>query len=93
MKRSITSYILIFLILFQMISAVPSGFVMIIDPSGGILGLPLEILVDSLFKDFLIPGLFLFIVLGIFPLVTLYGLLKRNRSLLADKINLFKNYH
>lgn len=37
----------------------------LIDPSGKTMGVPLEILQYSPFADFLIPGLFLFIVLGI----------------------------
>ncbi len=92
-KRAITTYILMFLILFQMISAIPTGWLMIIDPSGNKLGLPIEILRYSPFSNFLIPGLFLFFVLGIFPLIVLYGLVRKNKSIVLEKINLYKNYH
>jgi hypothetical protein len=47
------------------IGAVPAGIAMIIDPGGSRLGMPLEMLVNSPFSDFLIPGIFLLVVNGI----------------------------
>jgi len=93
MKRSLTSYFLNFLVFFQAISAIPAGFSLIFDPSGNNLGLPIEMLKHSPFSNYLIPGLFLFIVLGIFPMITFYGLIKKNKFKLAKKINLYKEYH
>ncbi len=93
MKRSITTYVLMFLILFQVISAVPSGLLMIIDPSGEKLGLPIKLLQDTPFPDFLIPALFLFLVLGVFPGIVLYGLIKKKHFSTAEKLNLYKNHH
>ncbi len=93
MKRSIPTYILMLLILFQVISAVPSGLLLIIDPSGEILGLPIGMLQYSPFFDFLIPGLFLFFVLGVFPTLVLYGLVRKSKSSILEKINFDKNYH
>ena len=93
MKRPATSYLLIFLVLIQIISAVPAGWMLIADPSGTNLGLPVEMLQYSPFPDFLIPGLFLFIVLGIFPIVIVYGLIKKTEFKLANKINLYQKYH
>ncbi|MEW7289964.1 hypothetical protein [Aquimarina sp. 2304DJ70-9] len=93
MKRSISTYILMLLILFQVISAVPAGALMIIDPSGEKLGLPIKLLQYSPFSDFLIPGLFLFLVLGVFPGIVLYGLIKKKHFSMVEKINLYKNYH
>ena len=93
MKRSVASYLLIFLIFIQIISAVPAGWILITDPSGINLGLPIEMLQYSPFPDFLIPGLFLFIVLGIFPTIIVYGLIKKPEFKLINKINLYKKYH
>ncbi len=45
------------------------------------------------FHDFLIPGLFVFIVLGIFPIIIFFVLIKKTKFNLADKINLYKKYH
>ena len=47
------------------IGAVPAGIAMITDPSGNGLGIPIEMLINSPFSDFLIPGIFLLVVNGI----------------------------
>ena len=47
------------------IGAVPSGITMITDPRGSGLGMPIEILINSPFSDFLIPGIFLLAINGI----------------------------
>lgn len=47
------------------IGAVPVGFMLIVDPTGASLGFPLEWLADTLFKNYLVPGIFLFSVNGI----------------------------
>ena len=47
------------------IGAVPAGIAMIVDPSGNKLGMSLEMLTNSPFSDFLIPGIFLLVVNGI----------------------------
>ncbi len=47
------------------IGAVPAGIVMITDPSGSSLGMPLEMLINSPFSDFLTPGIFLLVINGI----------------------------
>jgi hypothetical protein len=51
--------------MFVGIGAVPAGMAMISDPSGRSLGMDLEMLVNSPFADFLIPGVFLLLVNGI----------------------------
>ena len=93
MKRSISSNLLILLIFFQAISAIPSGLSLLSDPTGKGIGLPLDVLDNTPFKNFLIPGLFLFVVLGLLPLTTLYGLLSRNKLKWAEKINWDKKFH
>ncbi|NND04940.1 MAG: hypothetical protein HKN87_01050 [Saprospiraceae bacterium] len=93
MKRNISTYFLMILICFQIISAVPSGLLLIIDPTGNKLGTPLSMLDGSPFTNFLIPGLFLFTMLGIFPILVLYGLTKRSIFKAADKLNPYKLQH
>ncbi len=51
------------------LGAVGGGFLLITDPSGEALGLPLSLLEKSPFPDFLIPGLFLLAVNGIGSLI------------------------
>lgn len=84
---------MIFLVFFQMISAIPAGWALISDPSGRKLGFPLEMLEHSPFTNFLIPGLFLLVVLGIFPIIVFYGLITKNELRWTQKMNLYKNYH
>ena len=93
MKRPISSVVLIALILFQALGAIPSGLSMILDPTGRCMGLPNYILESSPFSNFLIPGLFLTFVLGVLPVVVLYGLITKKEIVLLEKINLYKEYH
>ena len=50
---------------FVALGALPAGYSMIVEPDGGGLGMTLSLLSGSPFKDFFIPGLFLFIVNGL----------------------------
>ncbi len=92
MKRSLSSYFLFFLVFLQVISAIPDGLSLIFDPSRKSIGLPIEMLEPSPFSNFFIPGVFLFVVFGIFPIITFFGLLKKNIFKLAEKINLYTTW-
>jgi uncharacterized BrkB/YihY/UPF0761 family membrane protein len=77
-QQSYSLYLLIGLILFQGISGLFGGFALIIDQTGELLQMPLSMLDGSPFDTFLIPGIILLTVLGIFPMVVFYGLWKRS---------------
>ena len=47
------------------VGAVICGFLLIIEPSGKLIQLPIELLSNSPFENYLIPGLILFLVNGI----------------------------
>jgi hypothetical protein len=47
------------------LGAIPAGWAYISDPSGSSMGVSTDMLAHSPLKDFLIPGLFLFIVNGL----------------------------
>jgi hypothetical protein len=64
------------LIIFQGLSGVLGGVGLMIDPTGKSLQIPIEWLDYSPFHNYLIPGLILFIVLGLYPIVVFFGLLK-----------------
>jgi hypothetical protein len=68
-RKKSTSFILGGLQAFIGLGAVGGGLMLIIDPSGSQLGLPLAMLQGSPFPDYLIPGLFLFTVNGLGSLV------------------------
>ncbi len=76
-KRPATLHALIAVLAFQGVSGVAGGLGLVADPSGRSLGIPLEWLAGSLFGSYLIPGLVLFTVLGIGPLLVVYGLWTR----------------
>jgi hypothetical protein len=94
MKPKTVRNIHLFLLAFLGLSAIGGGGTLIISPSGKLLGgLPLSILENSPFSDFLILGIILFVVLGIFPSLLVYALLKKPAFLLAESINLFQDMH
>jgi len=94
MKPTTARNILILLLLFLGISALGGGALLIISPSGKLLGgLPLTILDHSPFHDFLIPGIILFLVLGLSPCLLALALIKRPAYRFAEYFNFFKDMH
>ncbi len=84
----------IFLLSFLGLSAFGGGLTLIISPSGKLLGgLPLSLLENSPFDNFLIPGIILFIILGVFPLFIVFALIKKPVSTFAERFNLFSDMH
>ena len=59
----------IFLLLLVAVNALAAGYLFIVDPSGSRLGITISWLKHSPFQDFLIPGMVLFMVNGVFNLV------------------------
>jgi len=76
-SRPIGVIILLILILFQALSGIAGGIGLVFDPSGESVGIPVSWLEGSPFSDYLVPGLILLFVLGVFPLVVFFGLLKK----------------
>ena len=76
------------------LSAIGGGGALIISPSGKLLGgLPLSILQHSPFDNFLIPGIILFIILGVFPLFIVFALIKKPTSEFAERFNMFSDMY
>lgn len=78
-KRPVSFYILLILLFFQSASGFYGGGALIMDPTGNLLQMPMALLESSPFPDFLIPGIILFSILGIFPLIVFVGLWRRKR--------------
>lgn len=94
MKTAKARNVLIALLLFLGLSAMGGGLLLIMSPSGKLLGrLPLSILEHSPFPDFLIPGIILFLILGLFPCLTSFALIKKPVNRFAEYFNLFKDMH
>lgn len=73
-------YLLAALLAFQGVSALFGGSALVLDPSGQGLDLPVDRLAGTPFRDYLIPGLILLLVLGVLPLVTLATLWRDTRA-------------
>jgi hypothetical protein len=86
--------ILILLLLFLGLSALGGGALLIISPSGKLLGgLPLSILDHSPFNNFFIPGVILFLVLGFSPCFLAVALVKKPVNRFAENFNFFKDMY
>ena len=70
----------IILLAFNGIGAMYGGSMLIYDPSGEMLGLPIEILKHAPFSDFFLPGLILFIILGLGSIVSCIVTIMKIRS-------------
>ena len=93
MKKPKLLLVLIFLVFFQAISGLVGGFGLTFSPSGKSIQMPLSMLENTPFKNFLIPGLFLLIFLGIFPTLLGYAMVKEPNWNWASKFNVYKKYH
>jgi hypothetical protein len=94
MKSNTAKNIHLFLLAFLGLGAIGGGGALIVSPSGKLQGgLPLSILARSPFQNFLIPGIILFTVLGLFPSLVVVALLKKPNSRLAERFNFFKDMY
>lgn len=84
-------YLLLFFLFFLGIGALWGGGLLILDPTGSMLKMPLSNLNQAPFPNYLIPGIVLFIGLGVFPLVIFFALLARPSWSWANAFNLFKD--
>ena len=77
-RRPGTVRALLALLIVQALGAIGGGIGLVQDPVNNI-GLSVSLLDGTPFHDFLIPGLILLIVVGLFPVWVLYGLFRRRR--------------
>jgi hypothetical protein len=85
--------ILIFLFVFLGLGALGGGGVLIMSPSGDMMGMPVSAIGSSPFNNFLIPGILLFTVLGVMPLLLVYALIKKPDWRLPEFFNFFYDMH
>ena len=93
MKPTFFRNILIGLLAFLGVGAMFGGGALIISPAGELLGMPLSMIADSPFTNFLLPAIFLFTFLGLAPCLLIFALLKKSESKLSERINFFKDMH
>jgi len=70
-----------------------SGAMLFLAPDGHLMQMSVSMLEHSPFSNFLIPGLILFVFLGIYPLAVAYGLWKQPGWRWPDALNPFRGIH
>lgn len=84
---------LVFLQLFLAVGAFYGGLALVIEPRGSLLKMDTEIFHNMVFSNFLVPGIILLVVFGIFPVFIAYCLLKKPRLRLFEKLNLITDHY
>ena len=64
MRYTISKRLLFLLLSFIAVTSLVSGLLLIIKPNGEILQLPLSLIEGTAFRDFLVPGVLLFTIVG-----------------------------
>lgn len=85
--------ILLLLLALLGIGAIFGGFVLIFSPSGELFGMPLSMLDNSPFGNFLLPGIILFSVLGVMPIWIVWALIRRPEYKIPESFNLFTDMY
>ncbi len=93
MKRPFEIYMLSFLLLFLSAGAIYGGGSLILSPDGKLLKMDSKWLDLIPFPDYRIPGIILFTLLGIFPLLSLFGLFYQKAIPLFNSINIYREKH
>jgi hypothetical protein len=93
LKGSFSVWLHRFLMGFLAVSGLAGGGAFLIKPNGELLQMPLSLLEGSSFSDYLIPGIILFVILGCYPMILCYGLIKRPAWGFFKTMNLYKEHH
>ena len=77
--------------LFLGINGLIGGILLVLKTDGSLLGMQVDWLIRSPFKNYLIPGILLSLFLGILPLITFLGLIKRRNWRFTNLFNLYRD--
>ena len=86
-------YLLVALVFFQAVSGMIGGGALVLRPDGTLVHLPLHFLEQTPFNNYLLPGLVLFLLLGLFPGLTGIGLWTRPDWAWAERLNPYAGRH
>jgi hypothetical protein len=78
-RRPATAWALLVLLVVQALGGLAGGLSLTIAPDGSIMKMSTSLLKGSPFRDYLVPGLILLLVLGVLPLIAAAGLWLRRR--------------
>jgi hypothetical protein len=90
-RKPFAFYALSVCLAFQALSGLAGGIPLTFNPSGALL--PLSLLRGSPFGSYLVPGLILLVVLGIYPAIVFSGMIARPAWKWANALNLYKEQH
>ena len=93
MKPKTARNILLILLALLGLGAIFGGGVLIVSPTGKLFGMPLSMLENSPFNNFLFPGIILFGVLGIVPIGLTLALIKRPEYKFAEIFNFYTDMY
>jgi hypothetical protein len=86
-------YVLVILLFVQGVSAIYGGVSLVVDPSGALLKMEADMLANTPFNSYLLPGLILGLLLGLVPLMLIWPLLARPHWKWARKLNIYNRQY
>lgn len=92
-QKPLSCKILILLQFILGIGALFGGAGLILSPDGSLMKMPVTLLQHSPFHSFLIPGIILFVVFGILPIVIAIYLVKPSRCYHYNWLNIFQDHY
>ncbi|WP_138995165.1 hypothetical protein [Larkinella sp. C7] len=93
MKTTTARNILLILLAFLGLGALGGGLTFMLSPDGALMGMPVSVLDHSPFRSFLVPGIILFVVLGLVPVGLVFALLKKPTFDGAERLNFYPDMH
>ena len=90
MVSRIVRYFHIALIIILAISGLFGGIALMADPSGDLLQMPIYLIENTFLGNYFLPGLILFILLGLFPSIVALGLISRRKIKYINSLNIYK---
>lgn len=92
-RISFSTVVLVFLMLIHDVNAIYGGIQMILNPGFTPMDLNPTVFGNGPFMDFLLPGIFLFILFGLFPMLATFGLFYRFMNPWVDYVNIFHDQY
>ena len=92
MIRPAILWLLVFLLVFLALGGFYGGISMLVDPSGRMLQMD-GVLPLLPVPDYFLPGLFLLFVMGLFPILLTYGLIKQPVWSWADSLSTWSGHY
>lgn len=92
-RKPFELYILYFWMAFLSLNGLGGGVVFLLEPDGSMMGMSTDWLARTPFNSFLIPGILLFMLNGVFPMIALMGLITRKENRILNLLNVLKDKH